>query len=110
LGIEINANRPDLLAILAPLNHADTQVCVEAERGMSRALAGSCTVPLGAYATCEADQIHITGFVASVDGKQMLIETASGSRNQAEALGKQLAKQLLAKGANDILSALDGQK
>ncbi|MFM2440838.1 MAG: hypothetical protein RLZZ349_565, partial [Pseudomonadota bacterium] len=43
LGIEINANRPDLLAILAPLNHADTQVCVEAERGMSRALAGSCT-------------------------------------------------------------------
>jgi hydroxymethylbilane synthase len=110
LGIEINANRPDLLAILAPLNHADTQVCVEAERAMSRALAGSCTVPLGAYATCEADSINITGFVASVDGKQMLIETASGNRNQAEALGKTLATQLLAKGANQILSALDGHK
>lgn len=51
LGIEISANRRDLLAVLAPLNHADTQACVEAERGMSRALAGSCTVPLGAYAT-----------------------------------------------------------
>ncbi|MDP3088476.1 MAG: hydroxymethylbilane synthase [Methylotenera sp.] len=110
LGIEISASRPDLLTILAPLNHADTQVCVEAERAMSRALAGSCTVPLGAYAICKAENIHITGFVASVDGKQMLIETASGKRNQADALGKQLANQLLAKGANEILSALDGHK
>lgn len=110
LGIEINANRPDLLDILAPLNHPNTQVCVEAERAMSRALAGSCTVPLGAYATCEAEQIHITGFVASVDGKQMLIESASGHRSQADALGQKLAKQLLAKGANEILSALDAQK
>lgn len=110
LGIEINANRPDLLDILAPLNDPNTQVCVEAERAMSRALAGSCTVPLGAYATCEAEQIHITGFVASVDGKQMLIESASGHRSQADALGQKLAKQLLAKGANEILSALDGQK
>ncbi|MEQ1766347.1 MAG: hydroxymethylbilane synthase [Methylotenera sp.] len=110
LGIEINANRPDLIAILSPLNHADTQVCVEAERAMSRALAGSCTVPLGAYATCQGENIHITGFVASVDGKQMLIETATGHRNQADTLGKTLANQLLAKGAYEILAALDGHK
>jgi hydroxymethylbilane synthase len=106
LGIEICANRQDLITTLAPLNHPDTQVCVEAERGMSRALAGSCTVPLGAYAVCEADNIRITGFVASVDGKQMLIETATGSRNNAEALGKALASQLVAKGADKILAAL----
>jgi len=106
LGIEISADRPDLIATLAPLNHPDTQVCVEAERGMSRALAGSCTVPLGAYAVCEADNIRITGFVASVDGKQMLIETVTGSRNSAEALGKKLASQLIAKGADKILAEL----
>lgn len=106
LGIEISANRPDLIATLAPLNHPDTQVCVEAERGMSRTLAGSCTVPLGAYAVCEADNIRITGFVASVDGKQMLVETAVGSRANAEALGKTLANQLVAKGADKILAAL----
>jgi len=106
LGIEISANRPDLIATLAPLNHPDTQVCVEAERGMSRALAGSCTVPLGAYAVCEADNIRITGFVASVDGKQMLIETVTGGRNNAEALGKKLASQLIAKGADKILAEL----
>jgi len=106
LGIEISADRPDLITTLAPLNHSDTQVCVEAERGMSRTLAGSCTVPLGAYAVCEADSIRITGFVASVDGKQMLVETAVGSRANAEALGKALANQLVAKGADKILAAL----
>ena len=107
LGIEINAARTDLLAILAPLNHKDTQACVEAERGMSRTLAGSCTVPLGAYATCEADHITITGFVASVDGKHMLVETAKGHRDAAESLGKKLADQLRAKGADIILAMLD---
>ncbi|HOY69508.1 MAG TPA: hydroxymethylbilane synthase [Methylotenera sp.] len=106
LGIEISASRPELVAVLAPLNHRDTQACVEAERAMSRALAGSCTVPLGAYATCENDLIHITGFVASVDGKQMLVETATGKRLAADALGKQLAQQLVAKGADKILAAL----
>ena len=106
LGIEISSSRPDLIAVLAPLNHADTQVCVEAERGMSRTLAGSCTVPLGAYATCEGENIRITGFVASVDGQQMLVETATGSRQQAEALGQKLAAQLIAQGADKILAAL----
>jgi hydroxymethylbilane synthase len=107
LGIEICSNRPELLRVLAPLNHTDTQVCVEAERGMSRALAGSCTVPLGAYAICEADNIRITGFVASVDGKQMLIESVTGSRTQPEALGQALAAQLRANGADAILALLD---
>ena len=106
LGIEISSSRPDLIAVLAPLNHANTQVCVEAERGMSRTLAGSCTVPLGAYATCEGENIRITGFVASVDGRQMLVETATGSRQQAEALGQKLAAQLIAQGADKILAAL----
>jgi hydroxymethylbilane synthase len=106
LGIEISTSRPDLLNVLAPLNHADTQVCVEAERSMSRALAGSCTVPLGAYAVCKNDTIHITGFVASVDGQQMLVEKATGNRLEADALGKALATQLIAKGADKILAAL----
>ncbi|MGB7816075.1 MAG: hydroxymethylbilane synthase [Methylotenera sp.] len=107
LGIEINAARRDLFEVLAPLNHIDTQLCVEAERGMSRALAGSCTVPLGAYAVREGDEINITGFVASVDGKQMLRETVRGSINNAEAVGKALANQLIAKGADKILAELE---
>ena len=107
LGIEINASRTDLIDILAPLNHIDTQLCVEAERGFSRALAGSCTVPLGAYAVRNGNNINMTGFVASVDGKQILREKASGSINDAEAIGKTLAAKLVMRGADKILAELD---
>ncbi len=107
LGIEINAARQDLLAVLAPLNHAATASCVEAERGMSRALAGSCTVPLGAYAERDGEQLHIVGFVASVDGRDMVRESISGPADQPEALGQALAQKLVALGADRILAALD---
>ena len=110
LGIEIRTDRTDLINVLAPLNHVDTQLCVEAERGFSRALAGSCTVPLGAYALRDGDNINMTGFVASVDGTQMLREKASGSVNDAQAIGTALAAKLVARGADKILAALDGVK
>lgn len=106
LGIEINAARTDLIAVLAPLNHAETASCVEAERGMSRALAGSCTVPLGAYAEKHGNEIHIKGFVASVDGREMLREKLVGSPLDPEALGQQLAQKLITRGADRLLAAL----
>ncbi len=110
LGIEIRADRTDLIEVLAPLNHIDTQLCVEAERGFSRALAGSCTVPLGAYALRDGDVINMTGFVASVDGKQMLRESITGAITNADAVGRALAAKLVARGADKILAALDGIK
>jgi hydroxymethylbilane synthase len=107
LGIEICTHRQDLVTILAPLNHPETAACVLAERAMSRALAGSCTVPLGAHAVINQHGLQITGFVASVDGKKMLVEEAVGAIDTAEHLGLQLANQLRAKGADAILAALD---
>lgn len=106
LGIEINANRQDLLKVLAPLNHAETAASVEAERGMSRALAGSCTVPLGAYAEVLGNTIKMTGFVASVNGAQMIKQTVTGTINDPEGLGKLLAQKLTDLGADKILAEL----
>jgi hydroxymethylbilane synthase len=110
LGIEIRADRTDLLEVLAPLNHPDTEACVLAERAFSRALAGSCTVPLGAFAVAKNDTLEIAGFVASVDGSQMLREKMTGPKAHPEALGKALADKLVAKGADKILAALDHVK
>lgn len=107
LGIEIRDGREDMLAWLKPLNHADTAACVEAERAMSRALAGSCTVPLGAYAHIENGRLHMTGFVASVDGREMVRDTVDGAPHEANALGRELASKLIARGADRILAALD---
>lgn len=110
LGIEIRADRTDLIEVLAPLNHIDTQLCVEAERGFSRALAGSCTVPLGAYALRDGENINMTGFVASVDGTQMLRDNITGLTANAQEVGRALAAKLVARGADKILAALDGIK
>ena len=67
-------------------------------------------MPLGAYATKQENTISITGFVASVDGKQMLRETMAGDANDAESIGKALANKLISLGADKILAELDGVK
>lgn len=110
LGIEIRSDRTDLIPVLTPLNHIDSEQCVAAERGFSRALAGSCTVPLGAYATKSGQTIRITGFVASVDGSKMLRETITGDASNAEPIGQALAAKLISLGADKILATLDGVK
>lgn len=107
LGIEIRADRDDMRELLNPLNHPDTAACVEAERAMSRALAGSCTVPLGAYAHIENGALRMTGFVASVDGREMVRDSVEGAPQDADALGRALAQKLITRGADRILAALD---
>jgi len=107
LGIEIRADRDDMRHVLSPLNHPDTAACVEAERAMSRALAGSCTVPLGAYAHIENGTLRMTGFVASVDGREMVRDNVAGQPQDADALGRELAQKLIGHGADRILAALD---
>jgi hydroxymethylbilane synthase len=106
LGIEIRADRSDLVALLAPLDHAATAVCVRAERQVSRLLGGSCQVPLGAHAVLEDGEIVMAGFVANPDGSSFLHATARGATSDPEAVGSALAADLLAQGARAILDAL----
>ncbi|MBP7489047.1 MULTISPECIES: hydroxymethylbilane synthase [Azospira] len=106
LGIEVRADRLDAAAWVAPLNDATTAACVIAERAFSRALGGSCQIPLGGYAEMKNGQVWLRGFVASVDGQQMVEGEAWGTPVEAAALGRQLAEDLKAKGAGEILAAL----
>lgn len=106
LGIEIRADRADLLPLLAPLHHADTAACVRAEREVSRQLGGSCQVPLGAYAVMREGRLWLRGFVASPDGQTLLQAEAEGSAGDPEALGQRLADELRAQGADAILAKL----
>jgi hydroxymethylbilane synthase len=108
LGIECCSNRSDVIAMLQPLHHADTAACVFAERAMSRALNGSCQVPLGGFAEVQDGQLRMRGFVASPDGQQMMRAEAMGEIASPEVLGKQIADSLLQQGAGEILAALNG--
>lgn len=104
LGIECRENRPDLVTLLQPLHHQKTAYCVKAERAMSRVLGGSCQVPLGAYAEIRDNQLKLRGFVASPDGKQIVHDELSGQPESGEDLGKTMAQNLIAQGADKILA------
>ena len=108
LGIECRADRADVIALLQPLHHPDTAACVLAERAMSRALAGSCQVPLGGFAEVQNGRLRMRGFVASPDGQRMVRAELTGDITAPEALGNQIADALLAQGAGEILAALNG--
>ena len=108
LGIEILQSRSDLLELLTPLSCHATTACALAERAVSRALGGSCQVPLAAFAQVDVRNIHIRALVASPDGKTIYRAQAQGLIPDAQTLGLQVAEQLMAQGAGDILSALSG--
>jgi len=105
LGIEILAGNEDLNKMLVKLNDDDTSSCILAERLVSRSLAGSCTVPLGAYASIYNDDFIIKGFVASPDGTQIIYAEKKGNKSDSYKLGESLSQILIDKGARDILSS-----
>jgi hydroxymethylbilane synthase len=106
LGIECRADRADVIALLQPLHHPDTAACVLAERALSRALAGSCQVPLGGFAEVRGGRLRLRGFVASPDGKRMTNSELTGDIANPEELGSKVAAALRSQGADEILAAL----
>ena len=104
LGIECLAARIDVQRILAPLADATTALCVRAERAVSRALGGSCSLPLGAYAEMRDGRLDLTALVASQDGRQVLRTRAAGS--DPEEVDAQAARSLRDQGADAVLGAL----
>ncbi len=110
LGIECLSRRDDIIAALAPLNDPDTRWCVEAERALSRALAGSCQVPLGGFAEVSGGSVRLRGFVARADGSRMVYDEITAPRSgMPQELGNAVAQRLIAKGAREILAGLDGE-
>lgn len=107
LGIECREDRLDLPEWIRPLHHYPTAHCVEAERAMSRVLGGSCQVPLGGFAEIFEDVLTLRGFVATPDGKKMVADKLHGKPKTGELIGKQLAQNLKALGAEEILASLD---
>jgi len=107
LAIECRAGRGDVRELLAPLHDHATAACVHAERAVSRALGGSCQVPLGAYAEISDGVMHLRGIVASPDGKRVVRGEVRGDPRAPEAAGEALAAALGSRGAAEILAALE---
>jgi hydroxymethylbilane synthase len=103
LGIECQAGRAEVAAVLAPLADADTTICVRAERAVSRALGGSCALPLGAYAELRSGQLRLRALVASADGRRVIRTDCAGDAADPQGLGARAAEELRRQGADEIL-------
>ncbi|MBU4609886.1 hydroxymethylbilane synthase [Achromobacter sp. GG226] len=108
LGIEVRADRADLHAWLAPLSDAASLACATAERAVSRALGGSCQVPLAAYAEHDADgaSLYLRALVARPDGKTVMRSEQRGPAADADRLGRLAAQSLLDEGADRLLATV----
>jgi hydroxymethylbilane synthase len=71
VGVEIVAANRKLAALLHPIDHRPTQVCVMAERAFLAGLGGNCRSPVAALALCDADEIRIRAELLTPDGKEV---------------------------------------
>lgn len=109
VGIECRSADSEIHALLAPLHHQDTATRVTAERSLNKHLNGGCQVPIACYAVLEGEQIWLRGLVGDPSGGLLLSAEARAPRGDAEALGVQVAEDLLSQGAGDILKAVYGE-
>ena len=108
LGIEVREDATELRAVLAQTIHQPTFLAAHAERAVSRALGGSCSMPLAAHAVWQGDTLHLRAALGdSVDVRRPLLHTAvvgaPVDEPSARALGEQAAAQLRAAGAGAYL-------
>lgn len=110
LGLEVRADDAELLAALARLSHTPTWLATHAERAVSRALGGSCSMPLAAHARWQGNVMHLdVGLGHAEDTTQPLLQARLqrevSSTEQAEALGQEAAALLQDVGAGSYLVA-----
>ena len=104
LGIEVRQEREDLLEALSPLAHQSTWLAVAAERAVSRAMGGSCSMPLAAFAQFSGEYLQLRAAWGNPDAATPLVRAQSAGvaadLAQAGDLGTQVAARLRAAGAH----------
>jgi hydroxymethylbilane synthase len=96
--------------LLAKLDDAETRSSIIAERALLKALQGGCQVPIGAWARIERDEMVMEACVTSADGLQFVKQRLTGAPEQSAELGEQLARMLVAAGAQNILEEVGRQR
>lgn len=106
VGIETRKNDVDNQILLADMDDEETHWALDAERALVSQLEGGCNVPIGSFATLNADQITLTGLVASLDGKTMYKKEMTDIKTNAIALGRKMGNELIEMGADRIMKEI----
>ncbi len=94
----------------AQFDHPETRAAVTAERAVLAALGGGCQVPIGANATVQNGCLRLRAVVAAPDGSQLVSAEAEGPAAGGAAIGHDLARELLGRGAHTILDQFLAQR
>jgi hydroxymethylbilane synthase len=110
LGIEVREDATELRALLAQTIHLPTFLCAHAERAVSRALGGSCSMPLAAHAVWDGATLRLDAALGDATTPQRPLlhaRVAAAVRDEpaARALGEEAAARLRAAGAGSYLPA-----
>lgn len=104
IAVEIRALDEELAAMLSVVNDEPTWQSVHAERAFLSALGGGCRAPIAALGTVNGGTLRLEGMVASIDGNRVLQASESGSPAKPEQVGRLLAENLQALGAQEFIA------
>jgi hydroxymethylbilane synthase len=109
LAVECRSDDEAAIAALAILDHADTRAAVSAERALLTALEAGCSAPVGALADVaegeHGPEIFLRGSVTASDGSDAVRLSATGPTHDADGVGRRLAADLLADGADTMMGS-----
>ena len=105
IAIECREDADDVQALLAPLDHAPTRRCVDAERAMNLALGGSCHAAIAAYCIEQGGALRLRGWVGDARSGEGIAVELEGDASEPQALGTQAADALRSRGAARLLAS-----
>jgi hydroxymethylbilane synthase len=109
LALEARADDARVIALCRPLSDPAAEVTVAAERALLAGLGVGCRTPVAGHATLAAGQLTLAGLVGRPDASEMIHESLTGAPEDGRAIGTEVARRLIARGAGQILRELEGR-
>jgi hydroxymethylbilane synthase len=106
IGIETRANDPEIDSIMQGINHDETLLITTAERTYLKSMEGGCQIPIGCFSEVSGESISFTGLVADLTGERIIKMTLNGKLEQVETIALEVSRQMIAKGAVEILEEI----
>ena len=109
LALEARADDARVTQLCRALSDAAAEVTVAAERALLAGLGVGCRTPVAGHATLAGERLTLRGLVGRPDASEMIHETLDGAPADARAVGAEVARRLIARGAGAILRELEGR-
>ncbi|MBI1880706.1 MAG: hydroxymethylbilane synthase, partial [Chloroflexi bacterium] len=106
LAVQARVDDPEIQRYLHALEHPPTRAAVTAERAFLAGLGGGCSLPVAALGTVVDQRLDLQALVATADGRRVIRVNGSAPVASAQALGRQLAAEALAQGAQELLQTI----